>query len=130
MARLQRAPTQSISKLGAKVCFDIPKSSRALPKFTIDSLQYPETFGIAMTNTVNNPWWTEAILFGHANRGLFHSWTPQNLHSCNPAVVVTWPGPTATGCLQVTKILGSQANFDLTGFGDQLAHPNYPAGAI
>jgi len=32
--------------------------------------------------------------------------------------------------LQVTKILGSQANFDLTGFGDQLAHPNFPAGAI
>ena len=44
-----------MSKLGAKVCFNIPKSSRALPKFTIDSLQYPETFGIAMTNTVNNP---------------------------------------------------------------------------
>ncbi len=44
-----------MNKLGAKLCFNIQKSRRALPKFTIDSLQYPETFGMAMTNTVNNP---------------------------------------------------------------------------
>jgi hypothetical protein len=47
------------------------------------------------------------------------------LHGCNPAVVATSPGPTAIGCLQVTKILGSQANSNHTGFGDQLAHPNH-----
>ncbi len=44
-----------MNKLRASLCFNIPKVRRALPKFTINSLQYPETFGIAMTNTVNNP---------------------------------------------------------------------------
>ena len=40
-----------MSKIGAKK----EASQISVLKFTIDSLQYPETLDMAMTKTVNNP---------------------------------------------------------------------------
>jgi hypothetical protein len=53
--RLHRAATASDEQVKGQVVIQYPGRLTSAAKVHDDSLQYPETVGMAMTNTVNNP---------------------------------------------------------------------------